>query len=106
APFASDTGTTATSASAAFVAARVALDAGGGQAESLFVRARDLDLVRFRAPSDFNAVVRDAARTSRAIYVPVAETFREAASEHIPGDAQFFEHVHPRPAGTVLIAHA
>ncbi|HET9424242.1 MAG TPA: SGNH/GDSL hydrolase family protein, partial [Gemmatimonadaceae bacterium] len=106
APFASDSGTAATNAGAAFAAAHVALAAGDPAAESLFARARDLDLVRFRAPGEFNTVIRDVAAAESATYVPVAEAFRLAAESRIPGDDLFFEHVHPRPAGIVLIARA
>lgn len=106
APFASDTGSVATNASAAFAAAHVALSARDPAAESLFTTARDLDLIRFRAPTRFNDVIRAAAAAESATYVPVAETFRAAAADHVPGNELFFEHVHPRPPGVTLIAEA
>jgi lysophospholipase L1-like esterase len=107
-PFASDTGTVATNAAAAFLAAHAALDAGDPAAQSMFIQARDLDLVRFRAPSDFNAIILSRARNPSlgATYVPVAERFVQASPSGIPGASLFFEHVHPRPTGTVLMASA
>jgi lysophospholipase L1-like esterase len=106
APFASDSGGATTNAGAAFIAARIALDAHDPAAESLFARARDLDLIRFRAPREFNGIIRDVARAKGAIYVPVAEAFRAADPDHVPGDSLFFEHVHPRPVGTTIIARS
>jgi hypothetical protein len=44
-------------------------------------------------------------RERGAHYVGVTEAFH-AASGGVPGDSLFFEHVHPRPAGTVLIARS
>jgi lysophospholipase L1-like esterase len=105
-PFGSDTGTIATNADAAFVAAHAALDAGDAKAQHLFVQARDLDVVRFRAPSEFNTLIQSTAVSRGAIYVPVAEAFSAASPDGVPGDSLFFEHVHPRPRGTALIARA
>ncbi len=105
-PFASDTGTVATNAAAAFLAAHAALDAGDTAAQSLFMQAGDLDVVRFRAPSEFNTIIRGVAGNRGATYVPVAERFVESSPNGIPGDSLFFEHVHPRPQGTVLMASA
>lgn len=105
-PFASDSGSASTNAAAAFVAAHALLDARDPGAESLFVRARDLDLIRFRAPSEFNGLVREAARLFGATHVGVAEALHDASPQRVPGDSLFFEHVHPRPRGTVLMARA
>lgn len=70
-----------------------------------FPRARDLDVVRFRAPSVFVSTVQDAARAGGATYVPVAERF-ERASGGLPGHELFLEHVHPTRAGVTLLAQA
>ena len=105
-PFASDSGGVSTNAAAAFAAAHAALSRGDTGAESLFARARDLDLIRFRAPTAFDSVIRHRAANGGAIIVDVNARFRAAATDHIPGSELFFEHVHPRPNGTVLIADA
>jgi lysophospholipase L1-like esterase len=105
-PFASDTGTVQTNAAVAFVAAHAALDAKDPSAQALFIRARDLDLVRFRAPSEFNGVIVSKAVAFGGFYVPVAEAFVKASPDGIAGDSLFFEHVHPRPRGTVIMARA
>lgn len=75
-------------------------------AKTLFVQARDLDVVRFRAPSEFNEIIRRAAKASGATYVPVAERFDSAAADGIPGHDLFLEHVHPNEHGIAVLASA
>jgi lysophospholipase L1-like esterase len=87
--------------------ARRALAAGdSSRARALFVRARDLDVVRFRAPGAFNDVIRNVAATTGARYVPVAERFNELSPAHAPGHELFLEHVHPNRRGYALIARS
>jgi lysophospholipase L1-like esterase len=91
-------------ADSVYAAAQRALAGGdSAQARQLFVRARDLDVVRFRAPTEFNSIVRSVAKEQGAVYVPVAESF-DSASGGMPGSALFLEHVHPTQDGAVLIA--
>ena len=103
-PFVSpDNGVTG-GADSTYAAARTALARGDtANARLLFVRARDLDVVRFRAPSAFNAIIRSTAKANDAVYVPVPEAF-DSASGGMPGAALFLEHVHPTQDGTVLLA--
>jgi lysophospholipase L1-like esterase len=91
-------------ADSTFAAAKQALARGdSATARQLFVRARDLDVVRFRAPSAFNGVIRETAASTGAVYVPVAERFDEA-SGGMPGSDLFLEHLHPTQLGAVLMA--
>lgn len=86
-------------------AAAATLAAGDtAAARQLFVRARDLDVVRFRAPSAFNAVIRKVSAQHGVTYVPVAEAFEAGAPAGIPGAELFLEHVHPTREGYALIA--
>ncbi|HEX5831385.1 MAG TPA: GDSL-type esterase/lipase family protein [Gemmatimonadaceae bacterium] len=71
-----------------------------------FVRARDMDVVRFRAPSAFDSVVRRVAADAPAVYVPIGERFAAEAPGGMPGAELFLEHVHPTAAGYALIARA
>ena len=92
-------------AAAAFAKARELLARGDTLgARPFFVRARDLDVVRFRAPSAFDSIVRQTARSNEARYVPVAEGFAAAAPGGIPGRDLFLEHVHPNRTGYALLA--
>jgi tetratricopeptide (TPR) repeat protein len=69
-------------------------------------RARDSDVVRFRAPTEFNEVIRAVSTRPGVFYVPVAETFLAASEAGLPGEGLFLEHVHPNQHGHALIARA
>jgi lysophospholipase L1-like esterase len=106
-PFAAPPNDAPDGARAIYTAARAALAAGDtAGARTLFVAARDADVVRFRAPTAFDSVVRAAATAAGATYVPVRERFDTAAHAGIPGAELFLEHVHPNRRGTVVIAQA
>jgi lysophospholipase L1-like esterase len=104
-PFAAPPNDAVDGARQIYTAARAALSAGDtAGARTLFVAARDADVVRFRAPTVFDSVVRAAAAASGATYVPVREKFDDVAQAGIPGSELFLEHVHPNRRGTVVIA--
>ena len=104
APFAAEANAAPGSADSAFAAGRAAWAAGDSTlADSLFTRARDLDVVRFRAPSEFNTIIRRVTTRTGATYVPVAEAFAAASPGGAPGSNIFLEHVHPTRAGQALI---
>jgi lysophospholipase L1-like esterase len=107
APFAADSNAAKGGAAQAFVEARTALAKGDTvAARSLFVRARDLDVVRFRAPTELNAVIRAVVAKPHAYYVPVAEAFEKESPGGLPGRNLFLEHVHPNREGVGVIARA
>lgn len=71
-----------------------------------FSRARDLDLLRFRAPSFFNTEIRKIAEAESVPCVNMAEIFRRASPEGVPGKMLFQEHLHPNFDGCQLMAQA
>jgi lysophospholipase L1-like esterase len=76
------------------------------EARAAFIAARDLDVLRFRAPSEFNGVLRSVAAAEGATVVDVERAF-VAASEHgIIGHGLVLEHVHPNLDGYFLLAEA
>jgi tetratricopeptide (TPR) repeat protein len=104
APFAADANSAPNGANSAFQAARADLArADTAAARELFARARDLDVVRFRAPGEFNQIIRRVSERTGATYVPVAEAFAAASPGGIPGSTLFLEHVHPNRQGQALI---
>lgn len=104
-PFAAAANVGPGSAASTFAAAETAFLAGDSAlANTLFARARDLDVVRFRAPSEFSRIVRRVSERTGAIYVPVTEAFAAVSAGGAPGSNIFLEHVHPTRAGQVLIA--
>ncbi len=93
------------SATRVFDSASVLLAAGDSvRAAAIFARARDLDVIRFRAPGSFRDVVEQVARDNHAVYVPVAEGIAAASAYRIPGADLFLEHVHLNQRGYVIIA--
>jgi lysophospholipase L1-like esterase len=87
-----------------FDSAKVVLSRDSVVAAGLFARARDLDVVRFRAPGEFQSVVQRVARETKSIYVPNSEGFAAEAAYRIPGNDLFLEHVHPNQRGYLLLA--
>lgn len=90
-----------------FDSAATALKRGDSvEAAATFARARDLDMIRFRAPGEFQTVVERVARETGSTYVPVLEEISGESRFGIPGDDLFLEHVHLNQRGYVLIARA
>ena len=81
------------------------------EAREQFILARDLDVLRFRADSRINAVVRDVAAEQAGEGVRLVDAERSLAKsdlavDGIPGSGLFYEHVHFRFDGNYLLARA
>jgi len=76
-------------------------------AKERFVRAQDLDTLRFRADSRLNEIIRalDGAGPGVAV-VDAAAVFAGESAHEVPGSELFYEHVHMNPRGTYLLARA
>ncbi|MGH9312450.1 MAG: tetratricopeptide repeat protein, partial [Vicinamibacterales bacterium] len=108
-PFASLHGRDGNDAGLQYQLGVAALDAGPpDEASRLLGRARDLDLLRFRADGRINAVVREVAgsRSARGVTLVDAERIFADAGGGAPGDDLFWEHVHLNEAGNHLLARA
>ena len=64
-----------------------------------FLRARDLDTLRFRADSRINDINRSVALSSRAELVDADEVFSGESPNGIVGSELVYEHVHMTPEG-------
>lgn len=106
-PFGESASPPDTVATRAFDSAKATL-AGGDSASAAggFERARDLDIVRFRAPGAFTEIVQRVARETGSTYVASAEAIARESRFRIPGSDLFFEHVHPTQRGYVILARA
>lgn len=97
-------------ARATFSEASDALTQGDSvRAHTAFFEARDRDVIRFRAPTAFDSVVRRVAQAAGAAavhYVPIVEAFEARAAAGAPGSSVFLEHVHPNRTGTQFIAES
>jgi tetratricopeptide (TPR) repeat protein len=68
--------------------------------------ARDLDPLRFRAPTVFNDVIRRVAGQEGATVVDVRGAFAAASDHGLVGDRLVLEHVHPNLDGYAILADA
>jgi tetratricopeptide (TPR) repeat protein len=77
------------------------------QSREQYIRARDMDTLRFRADNRINEIIREVAgeKTSRGVYlVDACEVFEKNSPHDIPGDELFYEHVHMNFEGNSLLA--
>jgi len=75
-------------------------------AKEYFIRARDLDTLRFRADTRINTIIREVAGryTSGVELVDAVELFNQESPGRIAGNELFYEHVHLNFAGNYLLA--
>ena len=71
-----------------------------------FLRARDLDTLRFRADSRINDINRSVASSSGAELVDADAIFANESLNGITGSDLVYEHVHLTPRGSYLLARA
>jgi tetratricopeptide (TPR) repeat protein len=70
----------------------------------LFTSARDLDGLKFRAPSDINSIIKSTAVEHIDVhYVPVEEAMAESTEDGIIGFELMLEHLHPNIDGYFII---
>ena len=78
-----------------------------GAAREHFVRARDLDTLRFRADSKINDINRSvASSTAGAELVDADAIFAKESPNGVIGNQLVYEHVHLTPEGNYLLARA
>ena len=94
-------------AAAHYLLGRALLASGSsGEALSAFRAARDEDQLRFRAPGEFNAVIRELADERGATLVDVEAALRSQSPDGVIGNELITEHLHPNVAGYFLLADA
>jgi lysophospholipase L1-like esterase len=77
-----------------------------GAAREGYAWARDLDPLRFRAPSEFGDIVRRVAAANGATVVDVLAAFAAASEHGLIGERLLLEHVHPNLEGYFLLSDA
>ena len=76
-------------------------------AKERFVRAQDLDTLRFRADTKLNEVIRTVTSENPNVgLVDAAAVFAGQSAHEVPGGELFYEHVHMNPRGTYVLALA
>jgi len=79
------------------------------KAKDRYVKARELDTLRFRADTRINEIIRRVAggKSAQGIHLVDSLQIIEANSPHnTPGNELFYEHVHLNFRGTYLVAQA
>ncbi|MBC8471048.1 MAG: tetratricopeptide repeat protein [Planctomycetes bacterium] len=79
------------------------------KARTKYIRARELDTLRFRADSRINNIIRETAngRVAECIYLTdTTEVFEKNSPNAIPGWELFYEHVHLNFKGNYFLAKA
>ena len=77
------------------------------KAKIYFIRAKDLDGLRFRAPSEINdAIKKLCGKYGTAHLVDTKAAFDSGSSNHIIGNGLMLEHVHPNLTGYAIISDA
>ncbi len=76
------------------------------EAREAFLKARDRDMLRFRAPEAINRIIREEAEEHGAIVVPVEEHLRTHAPHGMIGHTLILEHLHPNLTGYFWMADA
>jgi len=77
------------------------------EAKEAYMKAKELDALRFRAPKAINAIIRDLSnRYDNVVFVDVEKAFEEHSPNGIIGGNLILEHLHPDLYGHFIIADA
>ncbi|GAB4038884.1 hypothetical protein [Spirosoma jeollabukense] len=107
-PFISAPGSGATSAQASYELANQAYTTGNfAEAKQAYVQAKELDLLRFRAPEAMNQLIQNVATKYPGVtLVDTKRAFDEHSPHGILGQETLLEHVHPNLYGYALLSDA
>lgn len=96
------------SALSTFNKANEAYESGNiDQAKQLFNLARDLDGLKFRAPSKINDIIKITTENFDDVnYVPVEENLAASTSDGLIGNELMLEHLHPNQKGYFIIGQS
>ncbi len=74
------------------------------KAGELFEYAKDLDGLKFRAPTAINSIIRSFSEKYEQVkLVPTHQVFEQASADRIIGDELMLEHLHPNQTGYYLM---
>ncbi len=76
-------------------------------AKKYYDQAKELDLLRFRAPDTFNSIIQQLPAKYTGVYIAESEKiFQQHSPNGIIGNETLLEHVHPNLAGYALLCEA
>ena len=71
-----------------------------------YIRARDLDQLRFRASSEFNEAIRRMDNNKDVFVLDMERVFQERSPDSLIGSTLMMEHLHPNSRGYFLMGEA
>lgn len=71
-----------------------------------FIKAKDLDRLRFRAPEQINQLIRQLANKYQATLVDSHQAMQDRSPQGLIGNNLMLEHLHPNLQGYFVIANA
>ena len=74
------------------------------KAKRSFTRARDLDILPIRAPSEINETIKSVAKETDVILADFETAFQDCDPKSVIGKPMIVEHLHPSNEGYYLIA--
>jgi hypothetical protein len=75
-------------------------------ARGAYYKAKDLDIIRFRAHENFNQIIHQLAEEFDIAVVPMKTYFEEASPNGLIGSNLMVDHLHPNTDGYFLMAEA
>lgn len=102
-PFISEQVDSLPAANDVFLQAQKTLLTDSVKAKSEFMRARELDLLRFRASEDFNTIISDLGREYNCTVVQADSLFAAKSQYGIVGNSMMVDHLHPIASGYRLL---
>lgn len=76
------------------------------KAKEFYIKSKDLDALRFRAPEEFNSILHSLANKYNVPIVPLVDYFEKESPHELIGNNLMLEHLHPNKDGYFLIAKA
>jgi tetratricopeptide (TPR) repeat protein len=76
------------------------------KANKMYYLAKDYDMLRFRAPEEFNRIIHQSAKNELVSVVPLKKFFTNSSLNGLVGNNLFLEHLHPNFMGYKLMAEA
>ncbi len=76
------------------------------KAKAHFIRAKEYDNLRFRAPEEINEIAQMVCKQTGAMFIPLREILEGKSEDKLLGNSLFMEHLHPNTEGHFLLADA
>lgn len=74
------------------------------EAKVEYIKAKDLDELRFRAPESFNSIIKSLASKHGAFLIQIDSVFNSVSKNGIVGNDLMTDHLHPNLAGYNLMS--